>query len=51
LLEEEEVRLPQIFDGTSSRVVGFLEECRRYIREKMKGVKMKDQIYWIISYV
>jgi len=47
----EEVRLPQMFDGTSSRVSGFLEEYRKYIREKMKGVKMEDQIYWVISYV
>ena len=52
MLEEvEKVRTPQIFDGTSSRVSEFMEECRRYIKEKMKGEKMEDQIYWIISYI
>ena len=51
LLEKEEVRLPQVFDETSSRVSEFLEECRRYIKRKMKEVKMEDQIYWVISYV
>ena len=52
MLEEvEKVRTPQIFDGTSSRVSEFIEECRRYIKEKMKEEKMEDQIYWIISYI
>jgi len=52
MLEEvEKVRTPQIFDGTSSRVSEFMEECRIYIKEKIKGEKMEDQIYWIISYI
>jgi len=52
MLEEvEKVRTPQIFDGTLSRVSEFMEECTRYIKEKMKGEKMEDQIYWVISYI
>ena len=52
MLEEvEKVRTPQIFNGTSSRVSEFIEECRRYIKEKMKRKKIEDQIYWVISYI
>jgi len=51
LLEKEEIRLPQVFDGTSSRVSEFVEECRKYMEKKMKKEKMEDKIYWVISYV
>ena len=36
LLEEEEVKMPQIFDGTSSKVSRYIEDCRRYMERKMK---------------
>ena len=51
LLEEKEVRMSQIFDGTLSKVSIFVENCRRYIERKMKGEKTEDKIYWIVSYV
>ena len=51
LMENEEIRLPQVFDGTSSRVLEFVEECRKYMERKIKKVKMGDKIYWVISYV
>ena len=42
--------MPQIFDGTSSKVSGFVEDCRRYTERKMKGEE-EDKIYWIVSYI
>ena len=49
LLEEEEVKMPQIFDGTSSKVSRYVEDCKRYT-ERMKGEE-EDKICWIVSYV
>ena len=51
LMEKEEIRLPQVFDGTSSKVSEFVKDCRRYTEEKMKKEKTEDKIYWIVSYV
>jgi len=48
-LLEEEVKMPQVFDETSSKVSRFVENCRRYI-ERMKGEE-EDKICWIVSYV
>ena len=40
-----------MFNGTSSKVSGFVEECRAYIGKKMKGVEAEEQILWALSYV
>ena len=48
---EEEVKMPQVFDGTSSKVSRFVEDCRRYTERKMKKEVEEDKICWIVSYV
>jgi len=48
-LLEEEVKMSQVFDGTSSKVSRFVEDCRKYT-ERMKGEE-EDKICWIVSYV
>ena len=48
-LLEEEVKIPQVFDGTLSKVSRFVENCRRYT-ERMKEEE-EDKICWIVSYV
>ena len=48
---EEEVKMPQVFDGTSSKVSRFIEDCRRYTERKMKEETEEDKICWIVSYV
>ena len=48
-LLEEEIKMPQVFDGTSSKVSRFVEDCRRYT-ERMKEEE-EDKICWIVSYV
>ena len=48
---EEEVKMPQVFDGTSLKVSRFVEDCRRYTGRKMKEETEEDKICWIVSYV
>ena len=48
---EEEVKMPQVFDGTSSKVSRFIEDCRRYTERKMKKEVEEDKICWIVSYI
>ena len=45
LLEKEEVKMPQIFDGTLSKVSRYIEYCRRYMERKMKKKTEEDKIY------
>ena len=39
-----EVTKPQVFDETSSQVSGFVIVCRLYIRMKMRGMVVEEQI-------
>ena len=46
-----EVAKPQIFDGTSSKIVGFIMVCKLYIRIKMREELVEGEVQWILSYV
>ena len=35
---------PQFFDGTSSKVSGFVMGCKLYIRNKLAGATVKEQV-------
>jgi len=40
-----------LFDGTPSRVVGFIMGYKLYIRNKLAGATVEVQVQWILSYV
>ena len=39
-----DVTKPQLFDGASSKVSGFITECKLYIRNKLAGAMIEEQI-------
>jgi len=41
----------QLFDRTSSKISGFITGYKLYLRNKMAGAMVEEQIQWILSYV
>ena len=39
-----DVALSQLFDGISSKVSGFVMECKLYIRNKLAGATVEEQV-------
>jgi len=46
-----EIAKPQIFDGSSAKVGGFISAYKLYIRMRMRGESVEGQVQWILSYV
>jgi len=46
-----EVAKPAIFNGEVGKVGGFITVCRLYLRMKMRGTSVEEQVQWVLSYV
>ena len=46
-----EVAKPAIFNGEAGKVGGFIMACRLFVRMKLRGSTVEEQIQWVLSYV
>jgi len=46
-----EVAKPAIFNGEVGKVGGFIMACRLYLKMKMRGTSVEEQVQWVLSYV
>jgi len=46
-----EVAKPAIFNGEVGKVGGFITACRLFVRMKMRGNTVEEQVQWVLSYV
>jgi len=46
-----EVAKPAIFNGEAGRAGGFITACRLYIKMKLRGNTVEEQVQWVLTYV
>ena len=46
-----EVAKPAIFNQEAGKVGGFIIACRLFLRMKMRGSMVEEQVQWVLSYV
>ena len=46
-----EVAKPAIFSGEAGKVGGFITACRLYIKMRLRGNMVEEQVQWVLTYV
>ena len=46
-----EVAKQAIFSGETGKVGGFITACRLFVRMKLRGTSVEEQVQWVLSYV
>jgi len=46
-----EVAKLAIFNGEAGKMGGFITVCRLFVRMKMRGNTVEEQVQWVLSYV
>ena len=46
-----EVAKPAIFNGEAKKVEGFIMVYRLFLRMKLRGNMVEEQVQWVLSYV
>ena len=46
-----EVTKPAIFNGEAGKIEGFIMVCRLFLRMKLRGTSVEEQVQWVLSYM
>ena len=46
-----EVAKPAIFNGEAGKIGGFIVVCRLFLRMKLRGTSVEEQVQWVLSYM